>query len=101
MKLTLTITLFGLLMAITARAQTVEGVITPNDKKQIEIRPSSRDYGAVRRDNLNQRVDRQRDKDLFVKKRPVIHRKFIKPGNEKDPRLHRRQRLIQRRTLNR
>lgn len=85
---------------IAANAQKVEGVITPDDKKKIEIRPSSRDYGAVRRDNLNQRVEKPRNKEMFMKKRPVTHRKFVKPG-KKEPRMQRRQRLIQRRALNR
>jgi len=103
MKLTLKLAMLFLLFlgVLSARAQNVEGIKPPDDKKKIELRPNSRDYGPVKRDNLNQRVDRARDKDLFVKKRPAINRKFMKPGIKRDQKLQRRQRIIQRRALNR
>ncbi len=107
MKLTLKLATLLLLFlgALPAKAQNVEGVNPPKDKKKIELRPNSRDYGPVRRDNFNQRIDRTRDKNLFIKKRPVTNQKFIKPGNKKeinkDRQMQRRQRVIRRRALNR
>lgn len=92
--------LFGVL---SAKAQEVEGIKPPSDKKKIELRPNSRDYGAVQRDNSNQRIERKHDKNMFVKKRPVIKRKLIKPGVNKElnreKRIQRRQKTIQRRRL--
>jgi hypothetical protein len=100
LKLTMLLLLFGVL---SAKAQDVEGTKPPSDKKKIELRPNSRDYGAVRRDNLNQRIDRKHDKNLFQKKRPAGNRKFVKPGVKKefkrDQRIQRRQRTIQQRKL--
>jgi len=107
MKLKLTLATFVLLfwVALSAKAQNVEAVKPSQDKKKIELRPNSRDYGAVRRDNFDQRVDRTRNKDLFIKKRPAMNQKKIKPGinkdMKKDQRMQRRQRVIQRRSLNR
>lgn len=90
---------------LSAHAQKVDAINAPKDKKKIELRPNSLDYGPVRRDNLGTRVDRVKDKNLFVNKRPAVKRKFDKPDTKREPnkdqRIKRRQRLIQRRTLNR
>ncbi|HEY4789354.1 MAG TPA: hypothetical protein VIH57_25060 [Bacteroidales bacterium] len=101
----LAILLVFILGTLSLKAQNTENVATPKDKKKIELRPSSRDYGPVVRDNSGQRIDRDRDKNKFVKKRPVVKRKLTKPDNQKeikrDQRLLRRQRVLQRRSLNR
>jgi hypothetical protein len=101
----LAILLVFILSSLSLQAQNTENVATPKDKKKIELRPSSRDYGPVVRDNSGQRIDRDRDKNKFVKKRPVVKRKLTKPDNQKeikrDQRLLRRQRVLQRRSLNR
>ena len=65
-------------------AQQVEEVKTSTDKKKIDIRPNSREYGPVSRDNQQQRIVPQKNKKMFVHKRPVVtqkQRKFIKPGS--------------------
>ena len=99
-KLVIFLTLFG---GVAVKAQTLESVKSPSDKKKIELRPNSLDYGPVKRDNLNQRIDRKHDKQKFIKKRPAIKRQLVKPGIKKEiknePRPQRRPRAIQRRSL--
>jgi hypothetical protein len=66
-------------------AQEVEDIKTSTDKKKIDIRPNSRDYGAVTRDNQQQRVVPPKNKQMFVHKRPVVAKKkapIVKPGQE-------------------
>ncbi len=104
MKLAAALIVF-VLGSLSLKAQDIKSVTTPKDKKKIELRPNSRDYGSVKRDNLGKRIDRTKDRNLFVKKRPAINRKFIKPNNnrdiQRDQRIHRQQRVIQRRSINR
>jgi len=103
-KLTLgVIVLFIGGIMFSVKAQNVENIDPPKDKKKIELRPNSRDYGSVKRDNTGARIDRAKDKNLFVKKRPAINRKLYKRENRdinRDQRLQRKQRQFQRRAIN-
>ena len=96
LKLAMLLLLFGV---FSAKAQNVEGTKPPSDKKKIELRPNSRDYGPVRRDNFSQRIERKHNKSQFMKKRPTVNRKPGKQGVRKDQHLQRRQRVIQQRRL--
>jgi hypothetical protein len=83
----------------------VENIDPPKDKKKIELRPNSRDYGAIKRDNAGARIGRVKDNNLFVKKRPAVNRKLykrdVKRDLNRDQRLLRKQRQFQRRAINR
>jgi hypothetical protein len=72
MKRLIVILLFRLcFVGINSNAQQTEVVKPPTDKKNIELRPSTRDYGSVNMDNKHQPVVRPRDKTKFMNKRPV------------------------------
>lgn len=62
-----------LLMGTLCSVQAQEKEVKPTDKKKIELRPNSRDYGAVVRDNQHQRIDRKQNK-AFVSKRKTEFR---------------------------
>ena len=87
----------------TIIAQQNEAVKPPQDKKKIELRPNSRDYGPVVRGNFHEREDRQRNKSMFMKTRPVKNGKMIKhkknQGVNKEQVQRRRQLMMQRRML--
>ena len=104
-KLKLAALVIFLVSFVSAKAQNAAIVETPKDKKKIELRPNSMDYGPVKRDNVGSRVDRVKDKNLYSKRRPVNNHKLLKPNIKRDlkrdQRIQRKQRLIQRRTLNR
>ena len=104
-KLKLATLVLSLGLAVSVNAQNTQPVEVSKDKKKIELRPNSLDYGSVRRDNVGTRIDRVKDKDLYVKKRPAkrqhIDRNGAKRDLKRDQRLQRKQRLIQRRALNR
>lgn len=104
-KLKLAALVLSLGFAVSVNAQKTQPVEVSKDKKKIELRPNSLDYGAVRRDNVGARVDRVKNKDLYVKKRPAnrqhVDRNGTKRDLKRDQRLQRKQRLIQRRALNR
>lgn len=93
---------FGL-STVFLRAQQSTAIDPPTDKKKIELRPNSRDYGPVVRGNSFERVDRQRNRTLFMKARPSHKGKFLKPGKKqgvkKDVNQRRRQMMMQRRML--
>jgi len=56
----------------TVSAQKVSPNGHVSDKKEIRIRPNSRDYGPNQRNNNYQRVENKRDGNMFINKRPVI-----------------------------
>ena len=90
---------------LSAKAQQVETIDPPKDKKKIELRPNSRDYGAVKRDNEGTRIDRVKNKNLYVMKRPSVdpklHKRDINRDLKRDQRIQRKQRQFQRRAINR
>jgi hypothetical protein len=100
--LIMTILLFG---GAVGYSQNIEGIKPVKNKKNILLRPNSRDYGPVHRDNLNQRIDRHRDKSMFINKRPVMRKHMVKPDRQKNinkNQLQRRNQIImQRRSLRR
>lgn len=84
----------------TIMAQKNEAIQPPLDKKKIVLRPNSRDYGPVIRDNFHQRQDRQRNKMMFMKTRPIIKNKMIKPmknSNINKEQIQRRRQMMQQR----
>jgi hypothetical protein len=50
----------------------------PVNKKQLSIRPNSRDYGTVIRNNSFQRIDRPHKQEFLLKMQQNHQRKFIK-----------------------
>jgi hypothetical protein len=87
----------------TIMAQQSEAIKPPLDKKKIELRPNSRDYGPVVRGNFHERQDRQRNKSMFMKVRPVRNGNMLKhkknQGVNKEQVQRRRQLMMQRRML--
>jgi hypothetical protein len=72
------------------------------DKKKIELRPNSREYGPVKRDNLHQRIERRQNKAEFLKKKAVLKQKraMLKKKQTKVKReqiIKRRQAIMQQR----
>ena len=56
---------------LSCLAQETKTIATPTEKKKIELKPNSRDYGAVYRNNKQERVERQRNQKMYVNKRPA------------------------------
>ena len=87
----------------TIMAQKNDGNQPSLDKRKIALRPNSRDYGPVIRDNFHQRQDRHRNKAMFMKTRPIMKNKMLKPGKKpsinKEQMQRRRQMMQQRRSL--
>lgn len=87
----------------TIMAQKSDGNQPTRDKKKIELRPNSRDYGPIVRDNFHQRQDRQRYKATFMKTHPIKKNQMIKPGKKpgvnKEQMQRRRQMMQQRKIL--
>lgn len=87
----------------TIMAQKIDGNQPTLDKRKIALRPNSRDYGPVIRDNFHQRQDRQRNKGMFMKTRPNKKNQMLKPGKKpginKEQMQRRRQMMQQRRSL--
>jgi hypothetical protein len=70
----------------------------PDDRKKIELRPNSREYGAVVRNNQHQRIDRKQNKDFVMKRKKEIgQRRAIQIQQRK---AIRQQQIIKRRQLN-
>lgn len=63
-------------------------------KKKIEIRPNSRDFGPVVRDNMHNRIDRKKEKAFVAKRKMAIRQK-------KAIQLHRKQTLRQQQVIKR
>lgn len=87
----------------TIMAQKIDGNQPTLDKRKIALRPNSRDYGPVIRDNFHQRQDRQQNKTKFMKTRPTKKNQMLKPGKKlginKEQMQRRRQMMQQRRSL--
>jgi methionine aminopeptidase len=72
------------------------------DKKKIELRPNSREYGPVKRDNFHHRIDRKQNKAIYLKKKALIQQKRVllrknKQQIKRQQVIKRRQTIIQRR----
>jgi hypothetical protein len=72
------------------------------DKKKIELRPNSREYGPVMRDNQHQRIDRKQNKAKFLKNKANVQQKRAfqrknKPQIKREQIIKRRQAIIQQR----
>jgi hypothetical protein len=72
------------------------------DKKKLELRPNSREYGAVRFDNHQKRIDRKHNNVSFLKKKATIQQKRVllkknKTQMKKQQLIKRRQNIIQQR----
>jgi hypothetical protein len=101
MKLLINILLLLTIGITWAKGQEIKDQSVP-DKKKIELRPNSRDYGAVKRDNLHQRIDRKQNKAEFIKKKAALKQKRAvlkknKAHIKRDKTIQRRQNIIQRR----
>lgn len=97
MKTIYTILIFLLLGTVySTQAQNKE--TKPNDKKKIELRPNSRDYGAVVRDNQHQRIDRKQNKAFIMKKKTEIRQKRAIQIQQR--KAIRQQQIIKRRQIN-
>jgi hypothetical protein len=74
-------------------------------KKKIELRPNSRDYGPVVRDNLHNRIDRKKDKAFVNKRKTEIRQnKAIQMQRKqtiRQQKIIRRQSIIQQRRATR
>jgi hypothetical protein len=93
--------------AITGAILNAQEKPTPKvDKKKIELKPNSREYGAVRRDNTGIRKDRPRDKAFLMKRRGEIQKMKMmrmqkKRAFKQEQIIRRRQFIQQRRALRR
>jgi hypothetical protein len=72
------------------------------DKKKIELRPNSREYGPIIRDNQHQRIDRKQNKTKFLKNKAKVQQKRAsqikqKPKIKREQIIKRRQDIIQQR----
>ncbi|MDP4208061.1 MAG: hypothetical protein Q8928_04520 [Bacteroidota bacterium] len=99
-------TLFIILGRVTVNAQETQTVPPPSDKKKIELRPNSRDYGPIKRDNQNRRIERPRNQQMFLKVRPVKRQQILLDNkgmlkNEQKMMRHERRRPLQQRPLQR
>lgn len=97
MKTIYTILIFLLLGTVySTQAQNKE--TKTNDKKKIELKPNSRDYGAVVRDNQHQRIDRKQNKVFVMKKKTEIRQK--RAAQIQQRKAIRQQQIIKRRQIN-
>ena len=110
MKRVLLLSIFTLVVsAFAAKAQTTADNTPVTDRKKIELRPNSREYGAIQRDNFQKRIDRHRDKARLLKKKMHIQKQNLKqkqrikksPVRKNQDIIRRRQSVQQRRILRR
>lgn len=78
--------------------QAQDKAVKPDDKKKIELRPNSRDYGAVVRNNQHQRIDRKQNKAFVTKKKTEFRQKRAVQIQQR--KAIRQQQIIKRRQTN-
>lgn len=85
-----------LAIGLTGIAQTPDKpTVVQGNKKQLSIRPNSRDYGVTLRNNSFQRIDRPRKLEFIHRMKPNRPHKGLKKGINQS----RRQELIQQRKM--
>ncbi len=77
-------------------AQKVVSVTHVNNKKNIPLRPNSRDYGPNFRDNMFNRIEYSKDGKLFINQRPGK----LEPGNLQNKTNLKNNQSLQRRQFN-